>query len=58
MIHSCNDLCKKILAEHYARVAFKPVWNSLTHLEQAAWKVQDHSSWIRRLLGQVKGWFV
>lgn len=57
-IHSCHDRCKTILAEHYSGVAFKPVWNSLTYLEQADWKSQVHLSWIQRLLAQVKGWFV
>jgi len=58
MIHVCGDRCKKILAEHYSKAAFKPVWNSLTHIEQAEWRTQAHDSWIRRLLAQVKGWFV
>lgn len=58
MKHSCVERCEKILAEHYFGAVFKPIWNSLTHLEQAEWRQQIHLSWIQRLLAQVKGWFV
>ena len=57
MVHKCDPKCKAILAEHESRAAFKPNWNSLTHIEQAAWKIEAHASWLRRLLGQIKGFF-
>jgi len=39
--HACNDFCRKLIAEATSG-GQRILWNSLTHLEQAAWGDLKH----------------
>jgi len=40
--HLCVPRCKQIVAEQMKGQTFRPVWNSLSHTEQAEWLAQEH----------------
>ena len=50
MKHICDARCATIATEHAKGLLCPPVWNSLSHIEQAEWLAQEHGWQVMSIL--------